>query len=63
MRNCFSKKKNLYKYNLGLKKLLVTLDNYLLSRGGGSGDGGSGGGSDGNSGSGSSCDGCDCYLL
>ena len=53
----------MYKYNLGLKKLLVTLDNYLLSCGGGSGDGGSGGGSDGNSGSGSSCDGCDCYLL
>ena len=59
LRNCFSKKKNLYKYNLGLKKLLNTLDDYLLSCGGGGSD------SSGNNGnnSGSSCGGCDCCLL
>ena len=53
LRNCFSKKK-MYKYNLGLKKLLVTLD--------GSG-GGIGGGSGGSGGGGSGCGGCDCCLL
>ena len=46
------KKKKMYKYNLGLKKLLVTLDNYLLSCGSGGGSGG-----------GSGCGGCDCCLL
>ena len=44
----------MYKYNLGLKKLLVTLD--------GSG-GGIGGGSGGSGGCGSGCGGCDCCLL
>ena len=44
----------MYKYNLGLKKLLVTLD--------GSG-GGIGGGSGGSGGGGSGCGGCDCCLL
>ena len=38
------KKKKLYKYNLGLKKLLVTLNDYLLSCGGGNGGGGGGSG-------------------
>ena len=47
----FWQKGKLYKYNLELKKLLVTLDDYLLSCGGG----GSGRGSD--------CGGCDCCLL
>ena len=62
LRNCFCKKKK-YKYNLGLKNHLLTLDNYLLSCG--SGDGGTvgGGGGSGNSGSGSNCGGCDCCLL
>ena len=41
----------MYKYNLGLKKLLVTLNDYLLLYGSGSGGGSSG------------CGGCDCYLL
>ena len=36
------KKKKLYKYNLRLKKLLVTLNDYLLSCGGGNGGGGGG---------------------
>ena len=50
----------MYIYNLGLKNHLLTLDDYLLSCGGG--DGGtvscSGSGDDSSSGSG-----CDCCLL
>ena len=51
----------MYIYNLGLKKIIVTLDNYLQlcgGGGGGGGDNGSGGGR-GNFG----CGGCDCCLL
>ena len=39
-----AKKKKNYKYNLGLKKLLVTLNDYLISCGGGNGGGGGGSG-------------------
>ena len=72
MGNCFSKKKKkkIYKYNLGLKKLLVTLDDYLLSCGGSgdsrsdsSGSSGDSSGGGGGSGSGSGCNGCDYCLL
>ena len=60
LRNCFSKKNKKVNYNLGLKNHLLTLDNYLLSCGGG----GRVGGSDGSgSGSGNGCCGCDCCLL
>ena len=59
----FLLKKNGYKYNLGLKNHLLTLDDYLLSCGGGDGGTVGGGGSDGGSGSGSGCGGCDGCLL
>ena len=49
----------MYKYNLGLKNHLLTLDDYLLSCGGGDGGGRVGDGS----GCGSNCGGCDCCLL
>ena len=48
-----------YKYNLGLKNHLLTLDNYLLPCGGGDGGTVGGGGGGGNSG----CGGCDYCLL
>ena len=48
---------------MGLKNHLLTLDDYLLSYGGGDGGTVGGGGSDGGSGSGSGCGGCDCCLL
>ena len=48
---------------MGLKNHLLTLDDYLLSCGGGDGGIVGGGGSDGGSGSGSGCGGCDCCLL
>ena len=53
----------MYIYNLGLKNHLLTLDDYLLSCGGG--DGGTVDCSDGSddSSSGSDCGGCDCCLL
>ena len=59
----FLLKKNGYKYNLGLKNHLLTLDNYLLPCGGGDGGTVGGGGGSGDSGSSSGCGGCDYYLL
>ena len=57
-----------YIYNLGLKNIIVALDDYLLLCGGGSGGGGggsgggNGGGGDGYGG-GCDCGGYDCCLL
>ena len=48
---------------MGLKNHLLTLDDYLLSCGGGDDGTVGGGGSDGGSGSGNGCGGCDCCLL